>query len=85
MYIRKELPLVRIDDLSTLEQCRVYEIKFRKSTKCFITCIYRSPNETEEELNDFCLKFETTCSNILGDFNATCTNLWLNGVTNQCF
>ena len=93
MYLRKELPVVRRDDLSTLEQCLVCEIKVKRS-KCFITCIYRSPNETEEELNDFCLKFETTCSNIamenpmgsfiLGDFNAKCTNWRPNGINNQC-
>ena len=73
--------------------CLVCEIKVKRS-KCFITCIYRSPSETEEELNDFCLKFETTCSNIalenpissfiLGDFNAKCTNWWPNGINNQC-
>ena len=96
MYLRKELALVNRDDLSTLEKFLVCEIKIKRS-KCFITCIYRPPNETGEYLNAFCLKIETTCSNIamenpihssiLGDFNAHCTNWWSNGISNHvaCF
>jgi hypothetical protein len=59
-----------------------------------VSCIYRSPNETEEETETFCQRFETTCSNIalenpigrfiLGDLNAKCTKWWPNGINNSC-
>ena len=59
-----------------------------------MSCIYRSPNETEEETEAFCQTFETTCSNIAlenpigsfipGDLNAKCTNWWSNGINNSC-
>ena len=48
--------------------------------KCFFTCVYRSPNQSHDELGRFCTKFDLlpsninnphpTCSIDLGDFYA---------------
>ena len=93
MYYKEDLPLMRRDDISPLDQCLVAEIKVKQS-KCFVSCIYRSPSLTAVETSQFCQDLETTCSNIalenpvcsfiLGDFNAKCTNWWSNGTNNSC-
>ena len=63
----------------------VGEIKI-KNSKCFITCVYRSPNQTADETGIFLSGLEQTCSSIalesplcsfvIGDLNAKCTNWW---------
>ena len=93
MYYSEHLPLVKRDDISPLQECLVAEIKVR-GYKYYITCLYRSPNQTEEELERFTEGIETTCSNItqespissliLGDFNAKCKTWWPNGNSNSC-
>ena len=79
VYHREDLALKRRDDLSNLDECLVFETIVRRS-KCFISCIYRSPSDVDDEIDIFCQKFESTCANIalenpiasfiLGDFNA---------------
>lgn len=93
VYYKEGLPLTRRDDISNFDQCVVCEIKVKKS-KCFVSCMYRSQNESEEEREMFCQKFETTCHNmalekpmgcfIVGDFNAKCTSWWPDEINNQC-
>ena len=92
IFYKKYLPLVKRDDISPLSECLVCEINVKKS-KCFITCVYRSPSQSLEEFNDFCIGFESICTNIalespfcsfiFGDFNAKCTNWWSSGVNNH--
>ena len=79
IYYKEHLPLVKRNDISPIQECLVTEIKV-KGLKHFITCLYRSPNQTGEELQTFIEGIETTVSNIateipfssliLGDFNA---------------
>ena len=69
------------------------EIKIKK-TKCFVTCVYRSPNQTADETYTFLSELEQTCSNIalesplcsfiIGDLNSKCTNWWKGGIDNLC-
>ena len=54
--------------------------------KCFISCLYRSPSQSDYELNVFLDDLEKTlsklyhesplCSVFLGDFNAKCNKLY---------
>ena len=71
----------------------VGEIKI-KNSKCFVTCVYRSPSQTVDEMDSFLSGFEQTCSSIAlesplcsfitGDLNAKCTNWWVDGTNNPC-
>ena len=63
IYYKEHLPFVRRDDIKILDECLVGEIKI-KNKNCFITCIYRSPNQTADEVDIFLSGFEQTCSNI---------------------
>ena len=93
MYYKDHLPFVRRDDITSLDECIVGEIRVGNS-KCFITCLYRSPNQTADETEIFLYELEQTWSNIalesptcsfaLGDTNAKCTNWWADGINNQC-
>ena len=93
IYYKEHLPFVRRDDITNLDECILGEIKV-KNSKCFVTCVYRSPNQTTDESNAFLSGLEQTwcnialesptCSFVLGDINAKCTNWWANGVNNLC-
>ena len=93
MYYREHIPIVKRNDISPLQECLVAEVKV-KGHKYFITCLYRSPSQTEEEFEVFSQGIETTCSNIaqespisslfLGDFNAKCISWWPGGINNSC-
>ena len=52
IYYKEHLPFVRRNDISILDECLVGEIKI-KNKKCFITCIYRSPNQSVDEIDIF--------------------------------
>ena len=91
MFYKEHLPFVNRTDLASIGECLVGEIRY-KNSKCFVSCFYRSPNQTEDELSNFISCFDQTCSSIalenpissfiLGDFNAKCTNWWPNGTNN---
>ena len=59
----------------------------------FLTCIYCSPNQSHDNFDDFCTKFDLLLSNInhefplcsivTGDFNARCSRRWQNDITNS--
>ena len=76
-----------------MNECIVGEIKL-KNSKCFVTCVYRSPSQTVDEMESFLSDFEQTCSSIAlesplcsfvtEDLNAKCTNWWIDGTDNRC-
>ena len=59
----------------------------------FLTCIYRSPGQNDEEFENFCVNFDLLlsnindeipiCSIITGDFNALCSNWRENDIANS--
>ena len=94
MYFYKEhLPFVIRTDIIHLDECLIGEIKIQNS-KCFVTCLYRSPSQTADEIDKFLYGFEQICDSIAlespfcsfiaGDLNAKCTNWWLRGTNNLC-
>ena len=63
IYYKEHLPFVRRTDIAFLDECIVAEIKIKKS-KLLVTCAYRSPNQTVDEINNFLIGFERICSSI---------------------
>ena len=61
IYYKEHLPFVRRDDITFLDECLVGEIKI-KNSKCFITCVYRSPSQTADELDIVLSGLEQICS-----------------------
>ena len=84
--------LIRRDDLCTLDNCVATDIP-SQNEKCFLTCAYRSPSQSQEEFEMFCTKFDILlsqindefplCSIVTGDFNARCTNWRKDDITNS--
>ena len=92
IYYKEHIPLIKRDDICTLDNCLVTEI-LSQIEKCFLTCMYRSPSQNNEELKNFCANFDLLlsninegipiCSIITGDFNARSSNWWKNDITNS--
>ena len=82
IYFKQSLPLIRRDDLSTMQEAIVTEISVKNET-CFFTCFYRSPSQSHDEFENFCSELnllltninnnQPACSVLLGDFNAKCS------------
>ena len=79
IYYKKYLPLIRKVDICKLNECIVTELTV-KNERCFLTCLYRSPNQNQEQFESFCENLidvlsginsqQPTCSILVGDFNA---------------
>ena len=64
-----------------------------QSEKCFLTCAYCSPSQSQEEFEIFCANSDILLSQIndeyplysivTRDFNACCTNWWKDDITNS--
>ena len=63
IFYKEHLPFVWRRDITFLDECIVGEIK-KNNKKCFITCLYRSPNQTIDEVDNFLTGFEKICSSI---------------------
>ena len=63
IYYKEHIPLIKRDDICTLDNCLVTEIR-SKSEKCFLTCIYHSPSQNNEEFENFSENFDLLFSNI---------------------
>ena len=48
IYYKEHIPLIKRDDICTLDNCLVTEIR-SQGKKCFLTCVYRSPSQTHDE------------------------------------
>ena len=92
MFYKESLPLKIRNDISPLKECLVCEINVNRK-KCFITCLYRSPSQSNVEIGEFQDGLEATfsnlilespfCSIILGDFNAKCSK-WFGDIDDTC-
>ena len=88
---KEHTPLILRDDINTLDNCLVTEIR-SQNEKCFLSCIYHSPSQNQEEFKNFCTNFDILltnindelplCSTVTGDFNARCSRWWKNDITN---
>ena len=92
LYYKENIPFIRRDDLEC-DECIVGEVRVNNS-KCFITCLYRSPSQNSDETDVFLSKFEQICSSIaiespklslvIGDLNAKSKDWWPEGEDNYC-
>ena len=88
---KEHIPSTLRDDINTLDNCLITEIR-SKNEKCFLSCIYRSPSNNQDEFKYFCTIFDilvnnvnnklTLCSIVTGDFNACRSRWWKNNITN---
>ena len=91
IYYKKHISLIKRDDICTLENCLVTEIR-SQNEKCFLTCLYRSPSQSHNEFENFSKKFDILFSQINGEFpiclvvtghfNAQCSRWGRNDITN---
>ena len=91
IYYKEHILLFLRDDISTLDICVVTEIRSQYE-EWFLTCIYLSPSQNQDEFKNFCTSFYILLSNIndelplcsivTGDFNARCSSWWKNDITN---
>ena len=89
IHYNKHIPLILRDDINTLDNFLVTEIR-SQNEKCFLTCIYRSASQNQDEFKNFCTKFDILLNNIndelplclivTGDFNARCPRWWKNDI-----
>ena len=78
VYYKEYLPLIRKVYICKLNECIVTEITVNDE-KCFLTCLYKSPNQNQEQFESFCKNLidvlshinnqQPTCSILVGDFN----------------
>ena len=88
VYYKEHTSLIKRDDTCTLDNYLVTEIRSQNKT-CFLTCLYRSPSQSQDEFENFCTNFEFLFSQkmmnlftVTGDFNAGCSMWWRNDITN---
>ena len=91
IYFKEHIPLIKRDDICTLDNCLVTEIR-SLGEKNFLTCVCHSPSQNHDEFEDFCTKLDLLmssindelplCSVITGDFNARCSRWWKNDINN---
>ena len=63
MYYKKYLPVIRRTDLSDLQECIVAEVTVDKE-RCFLTCLYRSLSQNDDEFETFCSDLTFLLNNI---------------------
>ena len=81
IYFKQSLPLIRRDDVSTMQEAIVTEISVKNET-CFFTWTYRSQSQTRDEFKNFSSEQnllltninnnQPACSILIGDFDAKC-------------
>ena len=91
IYYKEHIPLIKQDDICTLNNCLFTEIQFQNE-KCFLTCLNCSPSQIQDEFENFSTKFNILLSQIndelsiylivTGDVNAWYSRWWRNHITN---
>ena len=61
IYYKEHVPLIRRDDLCSLCNCLVTEIRLEK---CSFTCLYQSTSQNLHEFANFCTNLETLMDHI---------------------
>ena len=82
IHFKQSLQLMNRNDLTNMKECFVTEINVNNEKKFFI-CLYSSPSQNHDKLEQFCTNFDLlfsnindlhpTCSIALGDFNEKCS------------
>ena len=85
IYYKDHLPIIKRNDMCQLHECLVTELRIG-GKKCFFTCLYNSPSQRSNELENFWTDLDLflsnfndlnpACSVITGDFNAISSQWW---------
>ena len=67
IYNKEYIPLIKRDDICTLDNCLVTEIR-SQGEKYFLICIYHSLIQSRDEFDNFCTKCGLLLSNINQEF-----------------
>ena len=91
IYYKEHVLLILRDDVNTSDNCLVTETR-SQNEKYFLTCIYCSPSQNQDEFKNFCTNFDillnninyeiTLCSIVTGDINTRCSMWCENDITN---
>ena len=79
IYHKEHIPLIRRDDLCTLDTCLVTEIWSSSQNQEEFLIFWTNFEIPLSQLNDE----SPLCSIVTGDFNARCTNWWKDDITNS--
>ena len=58
---KEDVSLIKRDDICTLDNCLVTELR-SQNEKCFLTCLYRLPSQSQDEFENFYIKFDILLS-----------------------
>ena len=85
IYYKEYLPLITKIGICKLNEYIVTKITINNE-RCFLTCLYRSPNQNQEQFEFFCENLidvlssinnqQPTHSILVGDFNAKLSKWW---------
>ena len=91
IYYRNLLPL-KLTNIHYLNECITFEIKYGDKI-CNFVSLYRSPNQPEDDFENFCDNFELTLGDasatnlilivVIGDFNKKPSNCYNGDTTNS--
>ena len=91
IYYKEHIPLILRDDMNTLHNFLVKEIR-SQNQKCFLHFMYRSSIQNQNEFKNVCTNFDilfrninhelSLCSIVAGDFNPRCSRWWKNDIIN---
>ena len=89
IYYRNFLPL-KLINIHSLNECITFEIKLGDKV-CNFVSLYRSPNQSKDDFENFCNNFEQTLDTVsttnpflvvaIGDFNAKSSNRYTGDTT----
>ena len=89
IYCNERISVIKWDDICALDNCLVTEVH-SQNEKRFLTSLYHSPSQSQNEFAKFCINFDILlgqindelpiCSIVTGDFNAWCSRWWRNCV-----
>ena len=63
IYYEDHLPVIRRNDISSLNESIVLEIRLANN-KCFLISVYRSPSQSKDQFDEFCSSLNIFISNI---------------------
>ena len=58
---KEDASLIKRDDICTFDNCLVTELR-SQNEKCFLTCLYRLPSQSQDEFENFYIKFDILLS-----------------------
>ena len=87
IYCNECISVIKWDDICALDNWLVTEVH-SQNEKCFLTSLYHSPSQSQNEFANCCINFDILlgqindelpiCSIVTGDFNAWCSRWWRN-------